>query len=356
MSGGVDSSVAAALLSEQGYDVAGCTLRLYDGEEYEAGNSRTCCSVSDVEDARGVCAKLGIPHYVFNFKQQFRSRVIDGFISEYINGRTPNPCIECNKSIKFSEMLLRAETLGYDKIATGHYAFTKQAADGRWLLFRGNDRSKDQSYVLYGMTQHQLSKTLFPLADVSKETVRKIAARYGFFNAEKPDSQDICFVPDGDYAAFIERDLGRPAAPGDFSDERGNVLGRHSGLIRYTVGQRKGLGIALGSPAFVLSKDAQSNRVILSTDERRLFYRRVLISDVNYIPDTVPTEPLRVTAKLRYRHTDSPAILYPTADGGAVLEFDEPQRAPSPGQAAVFYDGDRVLGGGTIERGMTENE
>lgn len=356
MSGGVDSSVAAALLLEQGYDVAGCTLRLYDGEEYEAGQTRTCCSLSDVEDARSVCAKLGIPHYVFNFKQQFRSCVIDNFISEYINGRTPNPCIECNKSIKFSEMLLRAETLGYDKIATGHYAFTKQAENGSWLLFRGSDRTKDQSYVLYCMTQHQLSKTLFPLADVSKETVRRIASRYGFFNAEKPDSQDICFVPDGDYAAFIERDTGKNAPPGYFSDEQGNVLGRHSGLIRYTVGQRKGLGIALGAPAFVVSKDAGNNRVILSTDERRLFYKRVLISSVNFIPGPAPDEPLRVTAKLRYRHNDSPATLYSAGTGSAVLEFDEPQRAPSPGQAAVFYSGDRVLGGGTIERGLNDDE
>lgn len=354
MSGGVDSSAAAALLLEQGYEVAGCTLRLYDGEEYESGQSRSCCSISDVEDARGVCVRLGIPHYVFNFKQRFRDSVIADFISEYRSGRTPNPCIVCNAKIKFSEMLDRAAALGYDKIATGHYAVIERGENGRMLLRRPADRAKDQTYVLYGMTQRQLERTLFPLAGITKSAVREIAARYGFVNAAKPDSQDICFVPDGDYAAFIERYTGEVSPPGDFTDEQGAVLGRHSGLIRYTVGQRKGLGIALGKPAFVAQKDAELNRVVLSTDESRLFYRRVLVENINYIPFDAPDGPLDVTAKLRYRHAEQPAVLHPLADRRALLEFHEPQRAPSPGQAAVFYSGELVLGGGTIVKGLSD--
>lgn len=356
MSGGVDSSVAAALLLEQGYEVAGCTLRLYDGEEYDAGETKTCCSLNDVEDARGVCAKLGIPHYVLNFKQQFKDKVIKPFIDEYIAGRTPNPCIECNKKIKFSEMLFRAQALGYDKIATGHYAVIGQDSNGVYELRRPEDRNKDQTYVLYGMTQYELSKTLFPLSGINKEQVREIAGRYGFFNAEKPDSQDICFVPDGDYASFIERETGCRAETGNFIDEQGNILGKNSGIIRYTVGQRKGLGIALGAPAFVISKNAENNSVVLSTDEQRLFYRRVALQEVNYIYPELPDKPLRVTAKLRYRHKDSPAVLIFTGEKTAILEFDEPQRAPSPGQAAVFYSGERVLGGGTILKGMLDDE
>lgn len=352
MSGGVDSSVAAALLLEQGYEVAGCTLRLYDGEAFEAGETRTCCSLNDAEDARGVCAKLGIPHYVFNFKEQFKESVIKPFIDEYLSGRTPNPCIECNKKIKFSEMLSRAEALGYDKIATGHYAVIRHTDNGEWQLRRPEDKKKDQTYVLYGMTAYELSKTLFPLSGIDKQQVRAIAEHYGFFNAHKPDSQDICFVPDGDYASFIERAIGEKIEPGNFTDELGNVLGTHCGHIRYTVGQRKGLGIALGAPAFVLSKNAQNNSVTLSLDEKRLFYKKIILENVNYIPVHIPEYPIRVSAKLRYRHTAGAATLIMNKDGGAILEFDEPQRAPSPGQAAVFYSGDNVLGGGTILKGI----
>lgn len=350
MSGGVDSSVCAALLLKAGYEVSGVTLRLYDGEDYDAGLTRTCCSLSDAEDAKAVCIKLGIPHYVFNFKDAFGDCVINNFIDEYISGMTPNPCIECNRKIKFAAMFDRAKTLGYDKIATGHYAVIEKSENGRYLLKKAADETKDQTYVLYCLTQEQLSRTLFPLGSLTKSQVREIAAENGFVNAEKPDSQDICFVPDGDYASFIERYTGEAAQKGDFTDVDGNVLGEHKGIIRYTVGQRKGLGIALGKPQFVISKNAETDTVILG-DEDKLFYKRVLVDRLNFIPFDNLEGQMRVTAKLRYRHKEQPAVIYP-ADGGVIAEFDEPQRAPSPGQAAVFYDGDTVVGGGTIVKGI----
>lgn len=351
MSGGVDSSVCAALLLKEGYDVSGVTLRLYDGKDYDSGKTRTCCSLSDVEDARAVCVRMGIKHYAFNFKEDFKEYVIKNFIDEYENGRTPNPCIECNRHIKFDAMLLRAETLGYDKIATGHYASLKKAENGRYLLCRAADAAKDQTYVLYSMTQKQLSKTLFPLGALTKPQVRKIAEGNGFVNAKKPDSQDICFVPDGDYAGFIERFTGKTALHGDFINETGEKLGEHKGVIRYTVGQRKGLGIALGKHAYVIEKNPQNNTVTLG-DEDALFYKRVLVKDVNFIPFDELSEGMRVTAKLRYRHKEQPAVISPAENGCVLIEFDEPQRAPSAGQAAVFYDGDIVVGGGTIVKGM----
>lgn len=350
MSGGVDSSVCAALLLKAGYEVSGVTLRLYDGEDYNAGLTRTCCSLSDAEDAKAVCIKLGIPHYVFNFKDAFGDCVINNFIDEYISGRTPNPCIECNRKIKFAAMLDRAKTLGYDKIATGHYAVIEKSENGRYLLKKAADETKDQTYVLYCLTQEQLSRTLFPLGTLTKSQVREIAAENGFVNAKKPDSQDICFVPDGDYASFIERYTGEAAQKGDFTDVDGNVLGEHKGIIRYTVGQRKGLGIALGKPQFVISKSAETDTVVLG-DEDKLFYKRVLVDRLNFIPFDNLEGQMRVTAKLRYCHKEQPAVIYP-ADGGVIAEFDEPQRAPSPGQAAVFYDGDTVVGGGTIVKGI----
>lgn len=355
MSGGVDSSVAAALLLKSGYKVVGATLRLYDGEEYERGETKTCCSLSDVEDARAVCYRLGIEHHVFNFKERFEQSVISDFIEEYRAGRTPNPCIVCNRRIKFDAMLERATVLGCDKIATGHYAVTQRDGTGRYLLSRPADRAKDQTYVLYQLTQYQLAHTLFPLAALTKEEAREIAEEYGLRNAHKPDSQDICFVPDGDYAGFIERHTGMKSPCGRYVDPMGTVLGEHRGLIRYTIGQRKGLGIALGKPVFVLDKDVDKNEVVLG-DEDGLFYRRVLVDRLNYIPFDTLEQDLRVTAKLRYRHAEQPATLHPSADGQLVIEFDAPQRAPSPGQAAVFYDGDTVIGGGTIVKGLKDNE
>lgn len=340
MSGGVDSTVCAAILIEQGFETAGVTLKLFESEGCKQDDT-------NVNDARAACEKLQIKHYTLDLKQSFNSFVINNFISEYIDGRTPNPCLVCNRYIKFGEMLKRAEEMGFDKIATGHYAAIRQDENGRYLLCRAKDPSKDQTYVLYGLTQEQLSKTVFPLGELSKAQVREIAERQGFVNANKPDSQDICFVPDGDYAAFIEKNSGFKAKEGDYVNISGEKLGTHKGVIRYTIGQRKGLGIALGKPAFVIDKDPAANRVVLG-DEELLFYRKVLVDDVNFIPfDTLKTE-MRVTAKLRYRHAQQPATIRPTDSGKVLIEFDEPQRAPSAGQAAVFYDGDVVVGGGTI--------
>ena len=340
MSGGVDSSVCASLLIDGGYSVAGATLDLWGKEN----------TVSpEAEEAAKVCGKLGIPHYFFEMRKEFAGAVIDNFINEYINGATPNPCIVCNRRIKFGKMLEQAKSMGYFKIATGHYAVVKKSADGRYLLSKAADRTKDQTYVLYSLTQEQLSSVIFPLGGLTKAQVREIAESKGFSNAHKPDSQDICFVPDGDYAAFIEKYTGRISAPGDFTDISGCPIGKHNGLIRYTVGQRKGLGISLGKPAYVVTKDTASNRVVLG-DENLLFYRRVLVKDVNFIPFDRLKSDMRVTAKLRYRHIEQPARIFPD-ENGVIVEFDEPQRAPSPGQSAVFYDGDTVIGGGIIVKG-----
>ena len=335
MSGGVDSSVTAALLIEQGYDVAGATLSL--------------CGIGDEKnsaDAKSVCDRLSVPHFDFNLKSQFSEFVINNFISEYKKGSTPNPCIVCNRYIKFGEMLSLARKVGYDKIATGHYARVEQDSNGRYLLYKAKSSEKDQSYVLYCLTQEQLSHVLFPLGKLTKTEVREIAERLSLESANKPDSQDICFVPDGDYAAFIEKEGKFISAIGDYVDLNGNVLGQHKGVIRYTIGQRKGLGIALGKPAFVIEKDPYLNRVVLG-DEEHLFKSTVIAENPNFIPFDRLEQPLRVTAKLRYRHSAQPATIYPQ-DGNVRIEFDTPQRAPSKGQAAVFYDGDLVIGGGTI--------
>ena len=350
MSGGVDSSVCAARLLDKGYTVAGVTLRLYDGEEYESGKTKVCCSQTDAEDAKSVCMRLGIPHYVFQFKDVFEEKVIRNFEEVYRRGETPNPCIECNRHIKFDAMLQRALTLGYDKIATGHYAVVRQAENGRYLLCRAADRAKDQTYVLYGLTQFQLSHLLLPLGEFTKTQVRALAQEKGLITARKPDSQDICFVPDGDYAAFLERRSGTKAQEGDYIDKDGNPIGRHKGVICYTVGQRKGLGVAFGKPMFVTEKDAVRNTVTLG-EESELFYRTVLVREMNWIPFDTLEEPMRVTAKLRYNQPDQPATAYPTGNGGIKLVFDTPQRAPGPGQAAVLYDGETVVGGGTIVKG-----
>ncbi|MBQ8532191.1 MAG: tRNA 2-thiouridine(34) synthase MnmA [Clostridia bacterium] len=336
MSGGVDSSAAALILKEMGYEVAGVTLTLCDKD-----NS------GDIADAKAVCERLGFSHTVLDLKQKFRSTVIANFISEYKDGRTPNPCVVCNRHIKFGAMLDSAVKLGYDKIATGHYAQVKKQENGRYGLFRGEDRSKDQSYVLYSLNQYQLSNLVLPLGVFSKQQVREKAQAAGLVSAQRPDSQDICFVPDGDYASFIEKTDGFVSEIGDYVDINGNILGKHKGVIRYTLGQRKGLGIALGKHAFVIEKDPVTNRVVLG-DEEHLFKKQVYTEENNFIPfDSLKGE-MEVTAKLRYRHTEQPAVIYPYKNG-VMIEFKEPQRAPSAGQSAVFYDGDTVIGGGIIK-------
>lgn len=340
MSGGVDSSAAAVLLKNSGYEVMGVTLKLYGEPE-------------DISDAALVAKTLGIEHTVPDFSEKFRNNVIDPFVSGYESGRTPNPCLICNKRIKFGAMLDYALENGCDGIATGHYVRREyDSVSGRYLLKKPVDVSKDQSYVLYSLNQKQLSHSLFPLGEYTKPQIRALAADAGLEIASKPDSQDICFVPDGEYAEFIERYRGAPVSPGEYVDTNGKVLGNHGGVIRYTIGQRKGLGIALGRPIFVVSKDAESRRVTLG-DEELLFSRRIRIKNVNLIPLDSLTCPMRVAAKIRYNQKEQPAWLHPV-ENGYLLEFDEPQRAATPGQAAVFYDGEILIGGGTITGALEE--
>ncbi len=350
MSGGVDSSVAAMLLREQGYEVMGVTLKLFSDEDIVQAQKerKTCCALSDVEDARSVAYRLGFEHLVFNFKDCFREHVMQQFADSYLCGRTPNPCIECNRCVKFDKMLRRALELGYDYIATGHYAVREyDESCGRYLLKRPKDRGKDQTYVLYSLTQDQLAHTLFPLGELEKSQVRALAESAGLVNSAKPDSQDICFVPDGDYVSFIEKFTGKSSDSGDFLDLDGNVLGQHRGVIGYTIGQRKGLGISLGKPAYVVKKDAAANTVTLG-DESDLYTKSLIAEDFNLISVAELTAPMRVTAKTRYSQTEQPAFVSYLGNGRYLVEFDEPQRAVTSGQAVVLYDGDIVVGGGTI--------
>ena len=349
MSGGVDSSAAAALLMEQGFPVCGATLRLFTNEDIGIRDqSRTCCSLKDVEDARAVAEKLGISHYVFDFGDRFREAVIQKFGREYAAGRTPNPCIDCNRYIKFGRLLEQARRLEYDAVATGHYARVEQdKRTGRWLLKKAADSAKDQTYVLYALTQDQLSHTLFPLGSMAKAAVRVYAEQKGLVNARKPDSQDICFVRDGNYAEFLENTLHISSPAGAFIDPDGHEIGRHHGIVRYTIGQRKGLGVAFGEPRFVVAKDAQSNTVVLGKNED-LYSRTLEAEDINLISLPDLTGPLRATVKARYKQSETPATLEPLGDSRIRVIFDEPQRALTPGQAVVFYRGDTVVGGGTI--------
>ena len=346
MSGGVDSSVAAFLMKEQGCQCIGATMKLFHNEDIGVKRTKTCCSLEDVEDARSVAFHLGIPYYVFNFSDDFKGQVIDRFTAAYERGATPNPCIDCNRYLKFERLYERARILGCDAIVTGHYARIEQE-NGRWLLKKSLDESKDQSYVLYSLTQEQLAHTRLPLGAMHKSETRRIAEEQGFYNADKPDSQDICFVPDGDYAGFIARFTGHNCSAGDFVDEEGHVLGRHKGIVHYTVGQRKGLGIAADTPLYVKQIDAVSNRVVLSGNES-LFSRELTANDFNWIAYDVPPRELCATARVRYHQREQAATVTVLGDGRVHLVFDEPQRAITPGQAVVLYDGDTVLGGGTI--------
>jgi len=349
MSGGVDSSVAALLLKEQGFDCVGCTMRLFDGEESPAKTEKTCCSLEDVEDARGVAYRLGMPYYVFNLSDSFQDCVIAPFIESYRSGRTPNPCIDCNRYLKFEKLYERARALSCDAIATGHYARVCREGD-RYSLKKALDPSKDQSYVLYSLTQEQLARTLFPLGELTKQQTRELAAAHDFLNAKKPDSQDICFVPDGDYAAFIERTTGLIFPEGDFVSPDGKVLGRHKGIIHYTVGQRRGLGVSAKEPLYVAAIDPERNTVTL-TGESGFQIDTVYADRVNIISGEPITSPIRAKVKLRYRQPERPATVRMEGDR-LRISFDETQRAPAPGQAAVLYseDGQTVLGGGTIIR------
>ncbi len=346
MSGGVDSSVAALLMKERGWDCVGCTMRLYDGPPPEEGR-QSCCSLDDVEDARSVAFRLGLPYYVFNFTEEFREKVIQKFADSYRQGLTPNPCIDCNRSMKFSALYRRAQALDCSHIVTGHYARIERGGD-RWLLKRAVNREKDQSYVLYCLSQEELAHSFFPLGELSKEQVRELARQGGFVNAAKPDSQDICFAPDGDYAKVVRQYGGEPG-PGPYVDGQGRVLGEHQGIIHYTVGQHRGLGLGYHERLYVCRICPESNTVVLGGAEE-LLRRRVLTEDFNWVSMAPTPEPFRCTAKLRYRGRECPATAFPEEGGRLRLEFDEPQRAPAPGQAAVLYGGDLVLGGGTICR------
>ena len=344
MSGGVDSSAAAVLLRQQGYSCDGAMLRLYNGEV-----EGTCCSADDAADARSVAYGLGMKFYVFNETERFARDVMDRFVAEYCAGRTPNPCIDCNRCLKFGALLERALLLGYDYLATGHYARVKlDEASGKYRLLRGRDRSKDQSYVLYQLGQHQLAHLLLPVGEYDKSSIRRSARQAGLINADKSDSQDICFVPDGDYTRFLQEYGGVKMIPGDFVDRAGHVLGRHKGLPCYTTGQRKGLGVSAGKHVYVLRKNAQDNTILLGDNEE--LFTSVLTADrVNWISGETPASPLHVTAKTRYSQTEAAATVHPLPDGRIRVEFDVPQRAITAGQAVVLYDGEQVLGGGTIE-------
>ena len=347
MSGGVDSSVAAYLMKKQGCDCVGVTMRLFSNDDIGLSREKSCCSLDDVQDARSVAAKLAIPYYVFNFTGDFKSQVIDRFTSAYACGQTPNPCIDCNRYLKFERLYERAQLMGCDAVVTGHYARIGQE-NGRFVLKKALDASKDQSYVLYSLTQEQLAHTRLPLGEFEKTDTRRIAEEMGFFNARKPDSQDICFVPDGDYAAFIERTTGKTYPEGNFVDEQGNVLGRHRGIIHYTIGQRRGLGIAAETPLYVKRIDPERNEVVLCRDEA-LYSRALTAKELNWMAFDTPPDSFRASAKIRYRHAEQPCTVKVLPGGRVAVEFDEPQRAATPGQAVVFYDGDTVLGGGVIE-------
>jgi len=339
MSGGIDSSVAALLMKRQGYDCAGVTMKLFE------------CAPAGIEDAQNIAELLDMPFYVIDFKEDFEKEIINKFVKSYIDGATPNPCIDCNRFIKFKRLFQRAKELDYNYVATGHYARAEyDGVNGRHLLKKGIDEKKDQSYVLYSMTQEQLSHIKFPLGSLNKPEVREIAEEHGFLNAHKKESQDICFIQknqDGNYADFIEKYTGKIFPSGDFIDTAGNVLGRHNGIIRYTVGQRRGLGVALNQPMYVREKCAETNTVTLCTDEE-LYSKSLTARNINLIAIDKIDGKIKITAKVRYNQKEQPAVAEQTGDGELRVEFDSPQRAITRGQAVVLYDGDTVVGGGTI--------
>ena len=345
MSGGVDSSVAAYLMLQAGYDCTGATMKLCDNALLGLDNN---CSLDNAEDARSVAQRLGMQFHLFDNTAQFRKQVVDRFVRCYESGGTPNPCIDCNRHIKFDVFLQNALALGFSHIATGHYAQIKQdPASGRYLLYKAADRAKDQSYFLACLSQDQLAHTKLPLGELTKDQVRQIAEEQGFINARKRDSQDICFIPNGDYKAFLERYTGKQYPAGDYLDFAGNIVGKHSGAVGYTIGQRKGLGIALGEPVYVCEKDMEHNTVTVGKEDA-LFCTALRAQDWNWISVQGLAEPIRCKARVRYRHAEQPATVYPEENGLARVEFDQPQRAITAGQAVVLYDGDMVIASGTI--------
>ncbi len=345
----MDSSVAALLLHRQGYDVVGVTMRLWSLErDGVPASAKSCCSVEDVEDARRVCHAIGVPHYFLNFEKEFQSHVIDYFVQEYDRGRTPHPCLACNDKIKFDFLLRRATFLDADFIATGHYGRVRRDAEGRYELLKGVDAGKDQSYVLFTLGQSELSRLLLPVGEYPKEEIRKLAAESDLLVADKPDSQEICFIPNNNYREFVA-DRVRPR-PGNLVNRDGHVLGTHPGIQFFTIGQRRGLGLNGNTerPLYVTRIDSESNEVVLG-DREDLFRSSLWASRVNYISGEAPFDMSGVTAKIRYKASEARASVTPMADGWAEIRFDEPQRAITPGQAVVFYSGDRILGGGYIE-------
>ncbi len=338
MSGGVDSSAAALVLKEQGFTIDGATMKLLP------------CACNNTRDAASVCERLGMKHFEMELTEEFFQKVITPFADSYLNGETPNPCLECNRHLKFGRFLDEARLRGYSDIATGHYARIEyDSGAGRYLLKKAIDTAKDQSYVLYAMTQEVLAHTLLPLGTLHKSDIRALAAAHGFVNADKPDSQDICFIPDGDYGAFLEQELGVSCPAGEFVRlDNGKTVGIHKGLHRYTIGQRKGLGIAAEKPLYVVRKDKHANRVILG-DNADLFNKSLTARECNWIACDTPSAPLRVTAKTRYKQEETPATVHPLENGKVYVEFDSSKRAATAGQAVVFYDGDTVVGGGIID-------
>ncbi len=348
MSGGVDSSVAAWLLKEQGYDVIGVTMQIWQEEEPEHMEEEGgCCGLSAVDDARRVAASLGIPYYVMNFKREFKENVIDYFIDEYLHGRTPNPCIACNRYVKWEALLKRSMDIGADYIATGHYSRVEKLPNGRYSLRVSETSAKDQTYALYNLTQEQLSRTLMPVGAFHKDEIRQMAEKIGLQVANKPDSQDICFIPDGDYASYIEENSGVKIKPGNFVLSDGTVVGKHKGIVHYTVGQRKGLGLSLGHPVFVLEIRPETNEVVIGSNEESMS-RYVRANRVNFMSVADVENGTRVWAKIRYNHKGAWCTVEQTGEDEILCTFEEPQRAITPGQAVVLYDGEYVLGGGTI--------
>ncbi len=345
MSGGVDSSVAAAILKERNFEVIGITMQIREHTE----NSGGCCGLAGIEDAKAAADRLGIPHYVLNFRDIFRERVISNFCEEYRQGRTPNPCIRCNQYVKFDALLGKAEELGADYIATGHYAkIGYDSRRKRYLLMKGVDSGKDQSYVLYTLTQKQLKRTLMPLAAFTKKQVREIAGEKRLPAADRPESQEICFIQDKTYREFLEKYIPEGVSPGPIMNKSGDIIGEHQGVIHYTIGQRKGIGIAAGEPLYVTAIETENNSIIVGKEED-VYSRQLTANDVNYIAVEGIRGPVRLMAKIRYLHQASPALVCRLNKDELKVRFHEPQRAITPGQAVVFYDGDSVVGGGTIQ-------